>query len=141
MFGRDKERFESTETLPLVPLRDVVVFPQMMAPFVVGRPGSVQALEMALPLRRIFLATQRDAACDNPRPDEIHEVGTICTIVQSLRLPDGNVKVLVEGRQRARTIECRDDQDAYRATVAHLSRPMEDEVDFAPLTARSSSST
>jgi ATP-dependent Lon protease len=91
---------------------------------------------MAIPHRRIFLATQRDASCDNPRPDEIHEVGTICTIVQSLRLPDGNVKVLVEGQERGKTTECREDQGAYRVTVAHLARPTEDAAECAPLATR-----
>jgi len=114
MFGRDKERHETTEALPLVPLRDVVVFPHMMVPFVVGRPSSVKALELALTRgRRVMLSAQHDAACDSPRPEDIYDVGTICTIVQSIRLPDGNVKVLVEGVVRGRVIELAEEQDCY----------------------------
>src|SRR6185503_16413286 len=106
MFGRDKEKSDVIETLPMVPLRDVVVFPHMMIPFVIGRPSSIRALEYALAKgKRIFLSAQHDATRDNPGPDEIHTVGTICNIVQSLKLPDGNVKVLVEGLDRGRALE------------------------------------
>ena len=121
MFGKDKERHETTETLPLVPLRDVVVFPHMAVPFVVGRPSSAKALELALARgRRVMLSAQHDAACDNPRPDEIHDVGTICSIVQSIRLPDGNVKVLVEGVVRGRILELAEEQGCYVAAVHTL---------------------
>ena len=123
MFGRDKERHETTEALPLVPLRDVVVFPHMMVPFVVGRPSSVKALELALTRgRRVMLSAQHDAACDSPRPEDIYDVGTICTIVQSIRLPDGNVKVLVEGVVRGRVIELAEEQDCYVAAVLALDQ-------------------
>ena len=92
MFGRDKEKADVIETLPMVPLRDVVVFPHMMIPFVIGRPSSIKALDYALVKgKRIFLSAQHDATRDNPGPDEIHTLGTICNIVQSLKLPDGNV--------------------------------------------------
>src|SRR6266481_4289459 len=92
-----KEKYEQTK-LAMVPIRDVVIFPFMMVPFVIGRESSVNALESALHGdKRIFLATQHDATVDNPRPNEIYQVGTISNIVQSLKLPDGNTKVLVEG--------------------------------------------
>jgi ATP-dependent Lon protease len=121
MFGRDKERHETTETLPLVPLRDVVVFPHMLVPFVVGRPSSVKALELALTRgRRVLLSAQHDAACDSPRPDEINDIGTICSIVQSIKLPDGNVKVLVEGVVRGRVLEMGEEQGCYIAAVQAL---------------------
>jgi len=72
MFGRDKEKVDVIETLPMVPLRDVVVFPHMMIPFVIGRPSSIKALEYALVKgKRIFLSAQHDATRDNPGPDEI----------------------------------------------------------------------
>jgi ATP-dependent Lon protease len=101
MFGRDKDKMDVIETLPMVPLRDVVVFPHMMIPFVIGRPSSIRALEYALVKgKRIFLSAQHDATRDNPGPDEIYTLGTICNIVQSLKLTDGNVKVLVEGLER-----------------------------------------
>src|SRR5947208_2188124 len=88
-----KEKYEQAK-LPMVPIRDVVIFPFMMVPFVIGRESSVLALEAALRAdKRIFLATQHDATADNPRPNEIYQVGTISTIVQSLKLPDGKTRV------------------------------------------------
>ena len=97
-----KEKFE-TKKLPMMPIRDVVIFPFMMTPFVVGRESSVRALEEALAAdKKIFLATQHDASIDEPKSNEIYQVGTIVNIVQSLKLPDGNIKVLVEGIERGR---------------------------------------
>src|ERR671935_3100350 len=94
-----------TKRLPMMPIRDVVIFPFMMTPFVVGRESSVRALEDALSGdKKIFLATQHDASVDEPRPDEIYTVGTIANIVQSLKLPDGNIKVLVEGVERGKIV-------------------------------------
>jgi ATP-dependent Lon protease len=94
---------DKTEKLPLVPLRDVVVFPYTMIPFVVGRKSSLVAVEKALAAdKRIFLATQRDAKIDDPKPEEINAVGTVANIVQSLKLPNGNIKLLVEGSARGR---------------------------------------
>ncbi len=96
-----KEKFESKK-LPMMPIRDVVIFPYMMTPFVVGRESSVRALEEALASdKKIFLATQHDASIDEPKAGDIFQVGTIVNIVQSLKLPDGNIKVLVEGIERA----------------------------------------
>ncbi|MEZ5354967.1 MAG: LON peptidase substrate-binding domain-containing protein [Bryobacteraceae bacterium] len=87
-----------TRRLPMMPIRDVVIFPHMMTPFVVGRESSVRALEEALAGdKKIFLATQHDASVDEPSPEEIYTVGTVANIVQSLKLQDGNIKVLVEG--------------------------------------------
>ena len=112
-----KERSD-TKRLPMMPIREVVIFPYMMTPFVVGRESSVRALEEALAGdKKIFLATQHDAAVDEPRPDEIFSVGTIANIVQSLRQPDGNIKVLVEGIERARIITVGDDEGFFRAVV------------------------
>src|SRR6201989_1945152 len=92
-----------TKRLPMIPIRDVVIFPFMMTPFVVGRESSVRALEEALLAdKKIFLATQHDASVDEPRPDEIYSVGTVANIVQSLKQPDGNIKVLVEGVGRGK---------------------------------------
>src|SRR4029453_17063937 len=110
MFGRDRDKMDVIETLPMVPLRDVVVFPHMMIPFVIGRPSSIRALEYALGKgKRIFLSAQHDATRNNPGPDEIYALGTICNIVQSLKLPDGNVKVLVEGLERGRAFEFKEE--------------------------------
>src|SRR5207247_5217673 len=100
-----KEKFE-TKKLPMMPIRDVVIFPFMMTPFVVGRESSVRALEEALNGdKKIFLATQHDASIDEPKPHEIYQVGTIVNIVQSLKLPDGNIKVLVEGIERGKILQ------------------------------------
>ncbi len=104
--------------LPMMPIRDMVIFPHMMTPFVVGRESSVRALEEALSGdRKIFLATQHDASIDEPSADDIYETGTIGNIVQSVRMPDGNIKVLVEGVERARSIEVSDDDGFFVATV------------------------
>ena len=104
--------------LPMMPIRDMVIFPHMMTPFVVGRESSVRALEEALTGdRKIFLATQHDASIDEPSADDIFETGTIGTIVQSVKMPDGNIKVLVEGVERARTLELHDEDGFFVATV------------------------
>jgi ATP-dependent Lon protease len=115
---KDKDKVDVIETLPMVPLRDVVVFPHMMIPFVIGRPSSIKALEYALVKgKRIFLSAQHDATRDNPGPEEIHTLGTICNIVQSLKLPDGNVKVLVEGLERGRALEFKEEQGFFKVVV------------------------
>lgn len=97
----------------MMPIRDVVIFPYMMTPFVVGRESSVRALEEALAAdKKIFLATQHDASVDEPKPNEIYQVGTVVNIVQSLKLPDGNIKVLVEGVERGKILAVTD-ADGY----------------------------
>src|ERR1700676_815815 len=107
-----------TKRLPMMPIRDVVIFPYMMTPFVVGRDSSVRALEEALTAdKKIFLTTQHDASVDEPRPDEIYSVGTVANIVQSLKLPDGNIKVLVEGVERGKIISVSEDEGYFRAVV------------------------
>src|SRR6201746_2154759 len=104
--------------LPMMPIRDMVIFPHMMTPFVVGRESSVRALEEALTGdRKIFLATQHDASIDEPNADDIYETGTIGSIVQSVKMPDGNIKVLVEGMERARATEVNDEDGFFVATV------------------------
>jgi ATP-dependent Lon protease len=107
-----------TKRLPMMPIRDVVIFPYMMTPFVVGRESSVRALEEALAGdKKIFLATQHDAQIDEPRPDEIYNVGTLANIVQSLKLADGNIKVLVEGVERGKIISVSEEEGYFRALV------------------------
>src|ERR1700761_1262446 len=104
--------------LPMMPIRDMVIFPHMMTPFVVGRESSVRALEEALTGdRKIFLATQHDASIDEPSADDIFETGTIGNIVQSVKMPDGNIKVLVEGMERARAVQVTDVDGFFVATV------------------------
>ncbi len=112
-----KEKSESRR-LPMMPIRDVVIFPHMMTPFVVGRESSVRALEEALAgEKKIFLATQHDASVDEPRPEDIFQVGTIANIVQSVRMPDGNIKVLVEGVERGKIVSVSEEDGYFRAVV------------------------
>src|SRR6266699_546584 len=106
----------------MMPIRDVVIFPYMMTPFVVGRESSVRALEEALTSdKKIFLATQHDASVDEPKPNEIYQVGTIVNIVQSLKLPDGNIKVLVEGIERGKILQI-GETDGYMQVSVRVAR-------------------
>ena len=119
------------ETLPVVPLRDVVVFPHMMMPFVIGRPSSIRALEHALGKdKRIVLAAQHDAGTDDPRPEDVFMMGCVANVVQSLKLPDGNIKVLVEGVERARVIEWKEDKGFFRVVVKVLQKQRETSGDI-----------
>jgi ATP-dependent Lon protease len=113
--GREKGE---TRVLPMMPIRDVVIFPYMMTPFVVGRESSIRALEEALAGdKKIFLATQHDASVDDPKPNDIYQVGTIANIIQSLKLPDGNIKVLVEGSERGKILKVSSEEGYFRASV------------------------
>ena len=104
--------------LPLLPLRDVVVFPHMVIPLFVGRPKSIKALEMAMEAdRRIMLVAQKAAAKDEPSVADMFDVGCVSTILQMLKLPDGTVKVLVEGQQRALVASIEDAESHFMATV------------------------
>ena len=121
----------------MMPIRDVVIFPFMMTPFVVGRESSVRALEEALGAdKKIFLATQHDASVDEPRPDEIYQVGTVANIVQSLRLPDGNIKVLVEGVERGKIVSVSEEEGFFRAVVRTFHFKVEAGSQLESLTAR-----
>lgn len=113
---------EQTTTLPLVPLRDIVIFPQMIVPLFVGRQKSVKALEKALSTdKRVFLVTQREGAVDNPTKDELYDIGVIGTVLQLLKLPDGTVKVLVEGVQRAKILKVHMQKEMLDADLETLS--------------------
>jgi ATP-dependent Lon protease len=109
--------------LPIVPLRDMVVFPHMMAPFVVGRKPSVVALERALerPDKKIFLATQRDPKIDEPAEDDVYPLGVVARVVQHLQLASGNIKVMVEGLQRARIVELAPSSSCLMARVEQIA--------------------
>jgi len=110
----------------MMPIRDMVIFPYMMTPFVVGRLSSVRALEEALNGdRKIFLATQHDASIDEPKAKEIYQIGCICNIVQSVKLPDGNIKVLVEGVERARSLSISTEEGFFRANIRLLTGRIE----------------
>src|SRR5690625_1849230 len=113
-------QISSTEhtDMPLLPLRDVVVFPHMVLPLFVGRPRSIKALELAMEEgNKIMLVAQKSASKDDPSPDDLYEIGCAANILQLLKLPDGTVKVLVEGLQRARIVEVQDAETHFMATV------------------------
>ncbi|MBT9553384.1 MAG: endopeptidase La [Hydrogenophaga sp.] len=112
--------------LPLLPLRDVVVFPHMVIPLFVGRPKSIKALEAAMEAeRRIMLVAQKAAAKDEPAVDDMFEMGCVATILQMLKLPDGTVKVLVEGVQRAKVLAIHDGESHFVANVAPVDPAQE----------------
>lgn len=116
-------------TLPLLPLRDVVVFPHMVIPLFVGRPKSIKALEVAMEAgRQIMLVAQKAAGKDEPKPDDMFEVGCVSSILQMLKLPDGTVKVLVEGIQRANTHSISDNGEYFVSEVT----PVPPEADTKP---------
>ncbi|MGB8074715.1 MAG: LON peptidase substrate-binding domain-containing protein, partial [Pseudolabrys sp.] len=95
-----------TRTYPVLPLRDIVVFPHMIAPLFVGREKSIKALEEVMRSDTfVLLATQKNASDDDPATEAIYETGTLASVLQLLKLPDGTVKVLVEGVQRAKMVK------------------------------------
>src|SRR5665213_4240684 len=106
---------------PVLPLRDIVVFPHMIVPLFVGREKSVRALEDVMKDdKQILLVTQKNAAQDDPGPGDIYGVGTIGTVLQLLKLPDGTVKVLVEGGQRARILRFTDNENFFQASAENI---------------------
>ena len=110
-----------TLNMPLLPLRDVVVFPHMVIPLFVGRPKSIKALEAAMESgKSIMLVAQRSASKDDPAPEDLYAIGAIATILQMLKLPDGTVKVLVEGGQRARIGEVTDVKTHFMVSVTPI---------------------
>jgi ATP-dependent Lon protease len=114
---------------PMVPIRDVVIFPFTKVAFKIGRPGSVRALEMALASdRTIFLSTQHDATVDEPSPEQIYSIGTIARILQSQRQENGQIKVVVEGRERATTIRVENNNGAFTALVRRAPAVKEEGV-------------
>lgn len=122
-----EERIERL-SIPVLPLRDVVVYPHMVIPLFVGREKSIRCLEAAMEQnKQIFLSAQKDAAVDEPEQADIHRIGTVATILQLLKLPDGTVKVLVEGSQRAEIEQFEPESDFFRAQVHYLdSEAMDD---------------
>jgi ATP-dependent Lon protease len=123
-----------TETLPVLPLRDIVVFPHMIVPLFVGRDKSVSALESAMAAdKSIFLVAQLDPAEDDPDRDALYDIGVIATVLQLLKLPDGTVRVLVEGRQRAR-LETLDESGAHlSADIALIADDQEENAEASAL--------
>lgn len=119
------------EQFTVIPLRDVVVFPHMIMPIFVGRPRSVKALHIANTTdKRLFLTLQKDAATDNPAQDDLNETGVIARVLQTLQLPDGNVKVLIEGLKRAKMTSLNLDDECYFADVELIEEEQADAKDM-----------
>lgn len=120
--------------VPLIPLRDIIIFPYMVVPLFVGREKSIKALEHAMGNdKSILLAAQRKAKTEDPSPEDIYEVGTLGTILQLLRLPDGTVKVLVEGKKRARIKQFVSDEECFMVAVEEIDEAMDETVETEAL--------
>jgi ATP-dependent Lon protease len=131
----NKEGSSQKIVLPLLPLRDIVVFPHMVAPLFVGRPKSVNALADAMSKEKsVFLATQRRPGIDNPGKKDIQTVGTIGTVLQLLRLPDETVKALVEGKSRGRIVQYLENDDFFQVEIELLAEPEISETESLALT-------
>ena len=125
----------TTVTLPVLPLRDIVVFPHMIVPLFVGREKSVKALEEVMREdKQILLVSQKDAGKDDPAPEDIHPVGAVANVLQLLKLPDGTVKVLVEGKTRARIEGYSDREDYFEATASLMEDAVSDPAAVEALT-------
>jgi ATP-dependent Lon protease len=131
----DKIAGDESQTVPVLPLRDVVVYPHMVIPLFVGREKSIQALDAAMSdNKQILLVAQKSAEIDDPQIDEIHQIGTLSTILQLLKLPDGTIKVLVEGVERAEVINYSEGEEFFSAQIGLLeSEEAEDEKELEVL--------
>jgi ATP-dependent Lon protease len=131
---KDDQQGTNAIAVPLLPLRDIVVFPSMVVPLFVGRDKSVNALEKAMNTdKRIFLAAQTKAKADNPQESDIYRLGTVANILQLLRLPDGTVKVLVEGEERGKILNFIPHPDYFYAQIESLSEQPGDPVEIEAL--------
>ena len=134
MTDKTKIAPEDVGTFPVLPLRDIVVFPHMIVPLFVGREKSIRALEEVMGSdKQILLAAQINASDDEPGPDGIYDIGTVANVLQLLKLPDGTVKVLVEGRSRAEVIGYNEREEYYEARAVELEEPEEDLVEIEAL--------
>ncbi len=120
----DQNEAKFPEELPVLPLRDVVVFPMMIAPLFVGRPFSLNAIEESLREHKlIFLLTQKDKDVEEPKPEDLYEYGTVAVILKAMKMGDGRVKILVQGLGRAKVKEIKIEDDYYKAELEHISEP------------------
>src|SRR5271168_3465250 len=118
---RPSDKVGSSDLMAVLPLRDIVVFPHMIVPLFVGREKSVRALEAVMKEdKQILLVAQKNAAQDDPSVDDIYRVGTVSTILQLLKLPDGTVKVLVEGKSRAKVTRFSETEAYFEAAVSEI---------------------
>ncbi|MEP3671049.1 MAG: LON peptidase substrate-binding domain-containing protein, partial [Roseibium sp.] len=130
----DSTSQDGTAVYPVLPLRDIVVFPHMIVPLFVGREKSIKALEEVMTTdKHILLATQMNAADDDPNPDQIYNVGTLATVLQLLKLPDNTVKVLVEGGARAEIGEYSDRTDYFEASATVLPEREGEDIEVEAL--------
>ena len=120
--------------LPVLPLRNIVVFPGMIVPLFVGREKSIRALEDVMADdKELLLVSQKEGDQDDPEPADMHEIGTVSSVLQMLKLPDGTVKVLVEGNSRARVLEYLDNEAFYEASALALEDEVGDETELKAL--------
>ncbi len=132
-----KDAFEVLKTVPLIPLRDLVVFPSTLVPFIIGRPSSIQALEKAAESEKtVFLAAQMDPSLDNPTPKDIHSFGITARIIRTVSMDDKNVKVIVEGRRRARVLEYVSTQPFYQVLAKEIPPSEESTVEMVEMLKR-----
>src|SRR4051812_12361210 len=125
-FKNDDAKKKGGRTLPLLPLRDIIVFPHMVVPLFVGREKSINALEQAMSGdKEIVLSAQKKAKTNDPTPEDIFSVGTVGQIIQLLRLPDGTVKVLVEGKRRARLKKFVASEECFLVEIEEITEPPE----------------
>src|SRR4051794_21864834 len=123
-----------TRAYPVLPLRDIVVFPHMIVPLFVGREKSIRALEEVMKSDTfILLATQKNASDDDPATEAIFEVGTLASVLQLLKIPDGTVKVLVEGAERAKILKYTDRTDYYEADAVVLDNTLGERIEAEAL--------
>ncbi|MDY6987412.1 MAG: endopeptidase La [Thermodesulfobacteriota bacterium] len=127
----DDETIEIPDTLPLLPVRDIVVFTYMVLPLFVGRDRSVRAVDASMANDRLLLlATQRDSSVENPKPEEIYEVGTVAVVLRMLKLPDGRAKLLVQGLAKARIEEYTETKPFYQVKIEKLEDQKEGEINL-----------
>jgi ATP-dependent Lon protease len=134
-FFKENDAQVPTEVLPLLPLRDIVVFPHMVAPLFVGRSKSVSALADAMNNdKKVFLATQTKAKIDDPTKRDISAIGTIASVLQLLRLPDGTVKALVEGKSRAKVVRFLKNKEFFQVEITTIAEPSLSDAESEALT-------
>ena len=139
LFRNDKDRKDEPASgvirVPLLPLRDIIVFPHMVVPLFVGRQRSIKALEEATQKQGpIFLSSQKDAKTNEPTEEDIYKIGTLGTVVQMLKLPDGTVKVLIEGKKRAQVARFVNSSDFFLVEVEEAREIAERNTEVEALT-------
>ncbi|HBF09363.1 MAG TPA: endopeptidase La, partial [Gammaproteobacteria bacterium] len=129
-----ESKTEAQISLPLLPLRDVVVYPNMVMPLFVGRELSIAALDAAMGSnKQIFLVAQKSPEHENPGADDVYEHGCVASVLQLLKLPDGTVKVLVEGIKRVKILDFKDQEKFISCTFEHLEEQISKDEDLLPL--------